>query len=84
MVQFCDDQLSLLGHDSIIDMLPGIRRVNVWNRGLEEGTAVAFIFWSAQHTLPTMWISWAKSSADLEMTPSSGMSKYLVLSPEAG
>ena len=44
MVQFCDDQLSLLGQDSIIDMLPGIRRVNVWNRGLEEGTAVAFIF----------------------------------------
>ena len=40
----CDDQLSLLGHDSMIDILPGICRVNVWNRGFEEGAAVAFIF----------------------------------------
>ena len=44
MVQFFDDQLSLLGQDSVIDMLPGIRKVNVWNRGLSEGTAVALFF----------------------------------------
>ena len=43
MVQFVDDQLFSLGQDSVMDIFPEIRRVNVWNSGLEEGTAVAFI-----------------------------------------
>lgn len=48
-VQFVDVQLSSLGQDSETVMFPEIRRVNVWNSGLEDGLDVAFIVWCAQH-----------------------------------
>ena len=80
MVQFVDIHDLFRGQDSVINILS----VNVWNRASEAGLAEAFMEWWAQHVLPTMWISWLNNSAAFDRTPSWGISRYLVLSPEAG
>ena len=58
--------------------------MNVWNRGLVVELAEALIDRSAQHVRPTTWISWLKSSADFDSTPSCGIKRYLDLSPVFG
>ena len=67
-----------------MDMFPLILSVNVWNRASGAGLEVAFMEEWAQQVLPTMWISWLNNSADFDRTPSWGISRYLVLSQEAG
>ena len=62
-------------------LLPEI--VNNWIRGSEVGLVEAFMEWWAQQVLPTMCIFWLNISADSDRMLSSGMSRYLFLSPES-
>ena len=84
MVQFFVIQDCFIGHDSVIVIFPEICSVNVWNRELEVGPAEALTDLCAQQVRPTTWISWLKSSADLDSTPSCGINRYFDLSPESG
>ena len=84
MVQFFVIQDCFIGHDSVIVIFPGSCSVNVWNSGLVVGSAEALMDLSAQQVRPTTWMSWLKSSADLDSIPSSGISRYLDLSPKFG
>ena len=84
MVQFCVFQDCSVGQDSVIVMFFGSCSVNVWNKGLVVRPAEAFIDLCAQQVRPTTWMSWLKSSADLDSIPSCGIGRYLDLSPVFG
>ena len=84
IVQFCVFQDSFVGQDSVIVIFVGSCSVNVWNKGLVVRPAEALIDICAQQVRPTMWMSWLKSSADLDSTPSRGTRRYLDLSPVFG
>ena len=84
IVQFCVFQDCLVGQDSMIVIFFGSCSVNVWNKGLLVRLAEALIDICAQHVRPTTWMSWLKSSADLDSTPSRGTRRYLDLSPLFG
>ena len=84
MVQFWVIQDWFNGQDSVIVIFSWSCKVNVWNRGLVVELAEALIDLSAQQVRPTTWMSWLKSSADLDSTPYCGISRYFDLSPVFG
>ena len=67
----------------MIDRLPMLAIVKLWNRGSSDWLVEAFMDCSSQQVLFTKYISWLNAFVDLDMISSWGMSRYLSLLPDS-